>query len=73
VRSMLYSCCCANYAAKENCRALIGPGHGAGGAAVAGLFTAPVPANLAQWIATATLFRDVACLPFGCLDLNVSS
>jgi hypothetical protein len=71
---MLYSCCCGNDAAKENYhRALIGPGHDAGGAAVAGLFTAPVLTNLAQWTATATLFRDVACLPFGCLDLNVSS
>jgi hypothetical protein len=65
-RSKLYSCCCGNDAAKEL-------PSSAGGAAVTGLFTAPVPANLAQWTATATLFRDMACLPFGCLDLNVSS
>jgi hypothetical protein len=45
----------------------------AGGAAVAGLFTAPLAADLAQWTATATLFRALACLPFGCVDLNVSS
>jgi len=32
-----------------------------------------VPVYQAQWTATATLFRDIACLPFGCLDLNVSS
>jgi hypothetical protein len=71
---MLYPYCCANYAANENYhQALIGHGHGAGAAAIAGLLTAPVPANLAQWTATATLFRDVACLPFGCCDLNVSS
>jgi hypothetical protein len=35
----LYSCCCANYAANENYhQALIGHGHGAGAAAVAGQF-----------------------------------
>ena len=25
------------------------------------------------WTVTATLLRDVACLPFPCLDLNVNS
>jgi hypothetical protein len=31
------------------------------------------PPNLAQWTAIATPFREVLCLPFGSLDLNVSS
>ena len=25
------------------------------------------------WTVTATLLRDIACFPFTCLDLNVSS
>jgi hypothetical protein len=57
-------CCCTKYAAKENYhRAQVGQSP----------VYSSIPANLAQWTATATLFRDVACLPFGCLDLNVSS